>query len=140
MPQDSVIKFPGNLGLMKTVFHKDLPDAKFTTVTISRNADSMYYASIIFNQEDTPVVAIREAIGVDLGLKNFAITSEGSKYDLPKKQLAKLERNRKRQQKKLAQKTDNINSGSLGINITHSQDTASALVPTSINCRQGKLI
>ena len=106
MPQDSVIKFPGNLGLMRTVFHKDLPDAKFTTVTISRNADGRYYASILFNQEDTPVVAIREAIGVDLGLKNFAITSEGSKYDLPKKQLAKLERNRKRKQKKLARKTD----------------------------------
>jgi len=106
MPQDSVIKFPGNLGLMRTVFHKDLPDAKFTTVTISRNADGRYYASILFNQEDTPVVAIREAIGVDLGLKNFAITSEGSKYNLPKKQLAKLERNRKRKQKKLARKTD----------------------------------
>ncbi|MEG4987759.1 transposase [Microcoleus sp. BR0-C5] len=106
MPQDAVIKFPGNLGLMKTVFHKELPDAKFTSVTISRNADGRYYASILFNQEDTPVVAIREAIGVDLGLKNFAITSEGSKYDLPKKQLAKLERNRKRKQKKLARKTD----------------------------------
>ena len=106
MPQDSAIKFPGNLGLMKTVFHKNLPDAKFTTVTISRNTDGRYYASILFNQEDTPVVAIREAIGVDLGLKNFAITSEGSKYNLPKKQLAKLERNRKRKQKKLARKTD----------------------------------
>ena len=106
MPQDSAIKFPGNLGLMKTVFHKNLPDAKFTTVTISRNTDGRYYASILFNQEDTPVVAIREAIGVDLGLKNFAITSEGSKYDLPKKRLAKLERNRKRKQKKLARKTD----------------------------------
>ena len=106
MPQDSAIKFPGNLGLMKTVFHQNLPDAKFTTVTISRNTDGRYYASILFNQEDTPVVAIREAIGVDLGLKNFAITSEGSKYDLPKKRLAKLERNRKRKQKKLARKTD----------------------------------
>ena len=106
MPQDAAIKFPGNLGLMRTVFHKDLPEAKFTTVTISRNADGRYYASILFNQEDTPVVAIREAIGVDLGLKNFAITSEGSKYNLPKKQLAKLEMNRKRKQKKLAQKTE----------------------------------
>jgi putative transposase len=94
------------LGLMRTVFHKDLPDAKFTTVTISRNADGRYYASILFNQEGTPVVAIREAIGVDLGFKNFAITSEGSKYDLPKKQLAKLERNRKRKQKKLARKRE----------------------------------
>lgn len=101
-----MIKFPGNLGLMKTVFHKELPTAKFTTVTISKNADGNYYASILFNQEDIPVVAIRGAIGVDLGLKHFAITSEGSKYDLPKKQLAKLGQNRNRKQKKLAKKTD----------------------------------
>lgn len=106
MAENSVIKFPGNLGIMKAVFHKELPDAKFTTVTISRNADGRYYASILFNQNDNPIVAIRDAIGVDLGLKNFAITSEGSKYDLPKKQLAKLENNRKRKQNKLAKKTD----------------------------------
>ena len=106
MPQDSVIKFPGNLGIVKTVFHKELPDSKFTTVTISKNADGRYYASILFNQKDNLVVAIKEAIGVDLGLKNFAVTSDGSKYDLPKKQLAKLEKNRKRKQKKLAKKTD----------------------------------
>lgn len=106
MPDAKVIKFPGNLGLMKTVFHKQLPSAKFTTVTISRNADGKYYASILFNQNDNLVVAIRDAIGVDLGLKNFAITSVGSKYDLPKNKLAKLEKNKKRKQRKLAKKTD----------------------------------
>ncbi|MBD0300735.1 MAG: IS200/IS605 family element transposase accessory protein TnpB, partial [Tolypothrix sp. T3-bin4] len=106
MSQDSVIKFPGNLGMVKAVFHKELPNTKFTTVTISKNADGRYYASILFNQEDEPVAAINEAIGIDLGLKNFAITSDGSKYDLPKKRLAKLEKNRKRKQKKLARKKD----------------------------------
>ncbi|BAY44424.1 transposase, IS608 family protein [Scytonema sp. HK-05] len=106
IPQDSVIKFPGILGIIKAVFHKELPNAKFTTVTISKNADGRYYASIVFNQEDKPVVAVNEAIGVDLGLKNFAVTSDGSKYDLPKKQLASLEKNRKRKQKKLSRKTD----------------------------------
>lgn len=106
MPQDSVIKFPGNLGLMKTVFHKELPNAKFTTVTVSKNADGRYYASILLITKDEPVVAINKAIGVDLGLKNFAVTSNGSKYDLPKKRLAKLEKNRKRKQKKLARKKD----------------------------------
>ncbi|WP_443216682.1 RNA-guided endonuclease InsQ/TnpB family protein [Scytonema sp. HK-05] len=100
------IKFPGNLGIVKTVFHKEYSNAKFTSVTISKNTDGRYYASILFNQEDEPVVAVREAIGVDLGLKNFAITSDGSKYDLPKKQLASLEKNRKRKQKKLSRKTD----------------------------------
>lgn len=106
MPKDSVIMFPGNLGLVKTVFHKELLDAKFTTVTISRNADGRCYASIFFSQTDNPVIAVRDAIGADLGLKNFAVTSVGSKYDLPKKQLAKLEKNRKRKQKKLTKKTD----------------------------------
>ncbi|WP_375512111.1 RNA-guided endonuclease InsQ/TnpB family protein [uncultured Nostoc sp.] len=106
IPKDSVIKFPGNLGIVKAMFHQELPDAKFTTVTILRNADGRYYASILFNQEDKPVVAIRDAIGIDLGLKNFAITSEGSKYNLPKKKLASLEKNRKRKQNKLAKKTD----------------------------------
>jgi putative transposase len=115
MPKDSVIKFPGSLGVVKTVFHKKLPDAKFTSVTISKNSDGRYYISILFNhatsdngvaQEDTPIVAVREAIGVDLGLKNFAVDSDGSKYDLPKKRLAKLERNKKRKQKKLSRKTD----------------------------------
>jgi putative transposase len=101
-----VIKFPGNLGIVKAVFHKQLPDAKFTTVTISKNADGRYYASILFNQEDNPVVAVNEAIGVDLGLKNFAVTSDGSKYDLSKKRLAKLEKNRKCKQKKLSRKKD----------------------------------
>ena len=84
IPQDSVVKFPGSLGLMKTVFHSYLPDAKFTTVTISKNADGRYYASILFNQADNPVVAIRDAIGVDLGLKNFAITSEVQNMTYPK--------------------------------------------------------
>jgi len=106
MPQDSVIKFPGNLGMVKAVFHQELPDAKFTTVTISKNADGRYYASILLDRTDNPVVAVNQAIGVDLGLKNFAVTSDGSKYDLPKKQLVKLEKNKKRKQKKLARKTD----------------------------------
>ena len=110
VPRDSVIKFPGNLGMVKTVFHKELPSGKFTTATISKNADGRYYTSILFNQENERVTAINEAIGVDLGLKNFAVTSDGSKYDLPKKRLASLEKNRKRKQKKLAKKIDLVSN------------------------------
>lgn len=106
MPKDSVIKFPGLLGMVKAVFHRELPNANFTSVTISRNTDGRYYASILFSSEYQPVIAIKEAIGIDLGLKNFAITSDGTKYELPKKRLASLEKNRKRKQKKLAKKTD----------------------------------
>ncbi|MHC5823223.1 MAG: hypothetical protein ACYT04_47160 [Nostoc sp.] len=42
MLQDSVIKFPGNLGIVKVVFHRELPDPKFTIVTISKNADGRH--------------------------------------------------------------------------------------------------
>lgn len=63
IPQDSVIKFPGSLGIVKAVFHKKHSNAKFTTVTISKNADGRYYASILFNQVDGGNIRIRTPIG-----------------------------------------------------------------------------
>jgi putative transposase len=50
-----------------------------------------------------------KAIGIDLGLTHFAITSEGSKYDNPK-HLAKHQRNLKRKQQKLSRKQKGSNS------------------------------
>jgi putative transposase len=46
-----------------------------------------------------------QAIGIDLGLMDFAVTSDGSKYRNPK-HLAKYERNLKRKQRKLSRKKD----------------------------------
>lgn len=108
--EKSILKFPGTLGDMKAVFHQAIPAGKFTTVTVSRNCDGRYYASILFDRPDESIPAINAAIGVDLGLKTFAVTSDGSEYQLPKKQLAKLEKNRKRKQKKLARKKDKTSS------------------------------
>jgi putative transposase len=102
----SVLKFPGVLGEVKAVFHQAIPEGKYTTTTVSRGCDGRYYASILFDRSDESVPAINHATGVDLGLKTFAVTSEGSEYQLPKKALAKLEKNRKRKQKKLARKKD----------------------------------
>ena len=102
----SSIKFPGNLGVISTVFHQKLPSSKMGTVTVSRNPDGKYYASILFELPPCSVVAASGAIGVDLGLKDFAVTSDGDKYNLPKKHLVKLERNKKRKLQKLARKKD----------------------------------
>jgi putative transposase len=109
-PDKSILKFPGSLGDMKAVFHQAIPEGKFTTITVSRNCDNRYYASILFDRPNKSIPAINPAIGVDLGLKKFAVTSEGSEYQLPKKILSRLEKNRKRKQKKLARKKDKTSS------------------------------
>ena len=46
-----------------------------------------------------------DVIGIDLGLTDFAVTSNGSKYQHPRA-TKKHERNLKRKQKKLDRKTD----------------------------------
>ncbi|MCH9054858.1 transposase [Synechococcus sp. PCC 6716] len=49
-----------------------------------------------------------KAIGIDLGLIDFAVTSDGSKYRNPK-HLAKHERKLKRKQRKLSRKKGELN-------------------------------
>jgi putative transposase len=46
-----------------------------------------------------------KAIGIDLGLLDFALTSNGSKYQNPR-HLKKHERNLKRKQRQLSRKKD----------------------------------
>lgn len=105
-PENGTIKFPGGLGHVQAKFHQTVPNSKHTTITVSMNCDGSYYASILFDRPDESLPAKNHAIGVDLGLKTFAVTSDGSEYQLPKKILSRLEKNRKRKQKKLARKTD----------------------------------
>jgi putative transposase len=50
-----------------------------------------------------------KAIGIDLGLNHFAITSNGSKYDNPR-HFAKHQRNLKRKQQKLSRKKKGSNN------------------------------
>lgn len=104
--EQSSIKFPGSLGVVKSIFHRELPTGKMGVITVSRGLDAKYYASILFESPPCSVVAARGAVGVDLGLKDFAVTSNGDKYNLPKKHLKKLELNKKRKQQKLGRKQD----------------------------------
>jgi putative transposase len=110
--EDNAIKFPGRLGTVKTVFHRDLPKGKQGCVTVSKTSDGKYHASILFETSGETVEAINAAIGVDLGLKDFAITSDGHKHNQSKRaqrKLKKLERNKKRKQRKLARKKGETN-------------------------------
>ena len=58
------------------------------TITVSRTPSGKYFASILIDNKKTlpPKAAIKEktAIGVDLGIKSFIVTSDGLKADNPK--------------------------------------------------------
>jgi putative transposase len=103
---DSEIKFPGNLGVVKAKIHRDTV-GKLRTVTVSRMPDGRYYASLLMDDGHEPVVTNEngKAIGIDLGLLDFAVTSDGSIYQNPR-YLKKHERNLKRKQRKLSRKKD----------------------------------
>ena len=77
--------------------HRELPEGNVKTVTISRTTTNKYFISILVDtkKELPKKKQIKEstAIGVDLGIKDFAITSDGVKFenkDFMKSTLRKL--------------------------------------------------
>jgi putative transposase len=103
---DSEIKFPGLLGIVKAKIHRSLTE-ELKTVTLSKMPDGRYYASLLIDDFISPPDSNSDgkAIGIDLGLIDFVVTSEGSKYQNPK-HLNKIENNLKRKQRQLARKKD----------------------------------
>jgi putative transposase len=102
--QGDYLKLPGKVGLIYCLRHRPF-EGTIKTVTISKNPDGKYYASVLVDDgKETPNLSTNgKAIGIDLGLTHFAITSDGDKYGNPK-HFAKHERNLKRKQQKLSRK------------------------------------
>ncbi len=103
----NTVKLPGKVGAVQAKIHSPI-EGTIKTVTISKDPSGKYHASILTEVEgENPNPSTEgQVIGVDLGIKHFAVTSDGSKvskYDNPK-HLAKHERNLKRKQQKLARK------------------------------------
>jgi len=73
-----------------------------TTVTVSRDPCGRWYVSFAVEVADpVQLPATGRAVGVDLGIKDFAVTSDGEKIANPRS-LAKRERNLARYQRRLA--------------------------------------
>ncbi len=106
---DSCVCFPV-IGKIKANIHRSF-EGSIKTVTITKTKTEKYYASILFeNDLAEPQICDRgKAIGLDLGLTHFLITSEGSKYDNPQ-HFKKHERNLKRKQQKLSGKNTGSSS------------------------------
>jgi putative transposase len=106
----SEIKFPGHLGAMKVKIHRDTI-GKLRTVTVSKMPDGRYYASLLIDDGIEQPQSCNEgkAIGIDLGLTDFAVTSDGSKHQNPR-HLKKHSGNLKRKQRNLSHKRDKTTS------------------------------
>ncbi|GAB1540197.1 IS200/IS605 family element RNA-guided endonuclease TnpB [Scytonema sp. NUACC21] len=109
---DDFLKFPGRLGVVEAKVHRPL-DGTIKTVTVSVYPSGKYYASVLMEYEgENPASSTDgKVIGIDLGIKDFAITYDGektSKYSNPR-HLAKHEKNLARKQRKLARKQKGSN-------------------------------
>jgi putative transposase len=73
-------------------------DAKLLSVTISRDSAARYFISILVETEIKPLKKVKAEVGIDVGIKTLATTSEGEKLENPQplvcreKRLKKLQR------------------------------------------------
>jgi len=107
--KDSAVRLPG-IGEVKAVIHRPV-EGRVKTVTVSRNPSGQYHASILFEDgKEKPSPSTEgKAVGVDLGLNHFAITSDGSKFDNPR-WMAGHEKNLKTKQRQLSRKQKGSNN------------------------------
>jgi putative transposase len=103
------IKLPGFVGSVYCKQDRKI-DGQIKTVTISQNRDGKYFASILVDDgKEIPVANSQgKAVGIDLGLTHFCITSDGSKFD-NLRHTKRYARNLKRKQQKLLRKQKGSN-------------------------------
>ena len=73
------------------------------SATISRHASGKYYISLLCKEEISELPKTNSAIGIDLGITDFAILSDGQKID-NNKFTSKMEKKLKREQRKLSRR------------------------------------
>lgn len=86
------------IGLVRIKKHRDF-SGTIKHATISRVPSGKYYVSVLVEQEDIPKkIPCDSELGIDLGIKEFAITSDGEMIENPKclkkseKKLRKLQK------------------------------------------------
>ncbi|MGL5941918.1 MAG: RNA-guided endonuclease TnpB family protein [Waterburya sp.] len=106
---EGYIKFP-KLKLVSTKVSKPI-EGTVKTVTISQVSSGKYYASILVDDGiGTPEPSSDgKCIGLDVGISDICVTSDGSKYNNPK-WFKKHQKNLKRKQQKLARKQKGSNN------------------------------
>jgi putative transposase len=103
---DKFVQIP-KVGKIKAVISRSV-EGKVKSITISKTPTGKYFASVLSETEDDfpEKLPVTEAgtIGIDLGLKSFAVLSTGEKIENPrplKKSLRKLRRAQRRMSRRV---------------------------------------
>lgn len=116
------VRFPQSIKLegdyltlpkLKKVYCKvsRLPEGNLKSITVSMTPSGKYFASCLYDDGQNLPEQNSEgkAIGIDLGIKDFCITSDGSKYGNPN-HYRKYEQKLAKKQKRLAKKQKGSNN------------------------------
>ena len=102
------VKIPKLKSKIKIVLHRQFKGL-IKSATISKTPSNQYYISILVDTENIQLPKNDNKIGIDLGLKEFAICSNGDRFGNPKN-LRKSEKKLAKLQKDLSRKTKGSNN------------------------------
>ena len=91
------------IGNIKPIWSRELPSAP-SSVTVIKDAAHRYFLSFVVEVEPVQLDAENQSIGIDLGIKTFAVMSDGSKalspdYSKADRKIRQLQKRLARQQK-----------------------------------------
>ncbi len=102
--EDKYIKLPKLKSMIKIVQHRQF-DGEIKSCTVSKTPTNKYYISILVDEDIKQLPKSNNKVGIDLGITDFAITSDGEVFENPKwlrkseKRLTKLQRDLSRKKK-----------------------------------------
>ncbi|MEH2060149.1 MAG: transposase [Nostoc sp.] len=100
------------IGSVKVIVHRQIPDGfKIKTVSVTKKADG-YYVTLSLDDQTVPTIKpdfnANNIVGIDVGLIDFYVASDGSKVKAPKF-LRKSERRLKSAQRKVSRRKKGSN-------------------------------
>lgn len=106
------------IGTVKPIWSRELPSEP-SSVTVIKDCANRYFLSFVVEVEPNTTIAKNQSIGIDLGLKTFAVMSNGEKalspldptlkggaYSKSDRKIRKLQRKLARQQKDSKRRND----------------------------------
>jgi putative transposase len=109
------------IGIVNPIWSRELPSEP-SSVTIIKDCANRYFLSFVVEVKPVSIDAKNQSIGIDLGIKTFAVMSNGGKAKSPS--YKKLDRKVRKLQKKLARQQKDSNRKSktkIKIAKTHNQ-------------------
>ena len=99
---NTYLKLPKLKGMVRIKLHRQ-PKGIIKSATISCHASGKYYVTLLCKEKIPKLPKTESAIGIDLGITDFAIFSDGDKTDNNRFTI-KMEKKLKREQRKLSRR------------------------------------